>query len=159
VVGLSNGGMMAYRLAGAIPEKITAIVTVSASLTVDDFDMAKDVAVLHIHGTDDQFVPIAGGKGAKSISGVSYRPLADTIQRITKGRNCEAPQLRALAGGVQSSLYQCRSGAPVEVVLIQGGPHGWPGSRKYNAESSVRRNFSASRYAWEFLSGFRLTAK
>ena len=79
-VGLSNGGMMAYRLASAIPDKIAAIVAVSSSLTVDDFDRAKDVAVLHIHGTDDQFVPIAGGKGAKTISAASYRPLADTIQ-------------------------------------------------------------------------------
>jgi polyhydroxybutyrate depolymerase len=156
VAGMSNGGMMAYRLAREIPDKIAAIAAVSASLTVEDIDRARNVAVLHIHGSDDKFVPVAGGIGEKSLAGVSFRPLADTIRLITRARTCEAPVVRSLADGIQSSSYRCSSGAPVEVVLIQGGPHGWPGSQGHRAVPGLRRDFSASRYAWEFVRNFSL---
>jgi len=148
--------MMAYRLASEIPDKIAAIVAVSASLTVNDFDRARNVPVLHIHGTDDRFVPVSGGTGQESLSGVAFRSLSDTIHLITQARKCGPPEIRSLSDGVQSTRYQCSQGASVETVTIQGGPHGWPGSRRYYAKSTVQRDFSASRYAWDFVSKFSL---
>jgi polyhydroxybutyrate depolymerase len=153
--GMSNGGMMAYRLATEIPNKIAAVAVVSATLAVDNFDPARNVAVLHIHGTDDQFVPIGGGKGKKSVSNVDHLSLADTIERVTKARNCLPPQVRMLGEGIELSTYQSK-GAPVEVVVIKNGAHAWPGGKGRKDNHGLKEDFSASRYAWEFVRKFIL---
>jgi polyhydroxybutyrate depolymerase len=155
VAGMSNGGMMAYRLASELPDKIAAVAVVSATLAVDNFDAASKVAVLHIHGTDDEFVPIGGGKGKKSVSNADHRSLDDTVERITKARNCLPPQVRMLGEGIESTTYQC-NGAPVEVVLIQKGAHAWPGGKGRKDNHGLKDDFSASRYSWEFLRKFIL---
>lgn len=157
VAGMSNGGMMAYRLASEIPQKVAAVIVISADLAVDNFDAAKNVAVLHIHGTDDRLVPVAGGVGEKSITNVSHRSLAETVNLITRARQCAAPEVTMVGRGVQSSLYRCSQGAPVEVVLLQGGRHEWPGG--HGRRDDPGRNFSASQYAWDFARKFSLTTK
>jgi polyhydroxybutyrate depolymerase len=154
VVGMSNGGMMAYRLASEIPNEFAAMVAVSGALTVDDFEAARNIAVLHIHGTDDAFVPVAGGVGTKSVSRTSYQPLADTIERIKMSRKCTTSEVKTVTEGVHSETYHCGHGAPVEIVLIQGGKHAWPGGYGRHAKSDPDRDFSASRYAWEFVRKF-----
>jgi polyhydroxybutyrate depolymerase len=159
ITGMSNGGMMAYRLATEIPQKIAAVIVISAGLAVDNFDAAKDVPVLHIHGTEDRFVPVAGGIGEKSISNVAHRSLADTVRLITRARHCTTPEVKELGNGVQVSIYHPSKGAPVEVVLIKGGGHTWPGGYGRWGPSDSGRSFSASRYAWEFAREFSLTTK
>ncbi len=159
VAGMSNGGMMAYRLGREIPHKIAAVIAVSATLGVDDFDAAKNIAILHIHGTEDDFVPVTGGFGRKSLGAVAHRSLADTVRLIINARQCTAQHVHMVADGVQSTRYDCGSGAPVEVVLIQGGSHAWPGGHGRRAESKSSRDFSASRYAWEFARRFQLPSK
>jgi polyhydroxybutyrate depolymerase len=159
VVGMSNGGMMAYRLASEIPHKIAAVIAISAELAVDNFDAAKDVPVLHIHGTNDRFVPMAGGVGTRSLTNVVHRSLDETVKRITRARQSKSPEVKMVAGSVQSSLYHCSQGAPVEVVRIQGGAHAWPGGRGHRDQSGAGRHFSASKYVWEFARKFSLTTK
>ena len=159
VAGMSNGAMMAYRLAAAIPDKIAAVVAVSGALTIDDFDAAKDIPVMIIHGTDDENVPIAGGSGAMSLAGVSYRPLADTVKLIIRSRQCLAPKVSNQSPQIQVTSYRCSRGAPVVVVLLIGGVHAWPGGSGKRSESTLVFNFSASREAWVFAKQFSKTGK
>ena len=156
VTGMSNGAMMAYRIAADIPGKIAAVIAVAGTMPVDNFDAAKDVAVMHIHGTDDEHVPLTGGVGDDSVSGVSHRSLADTVALIVRSRNCSPPEERTETDGVKISSYRCRSGAPVEVVLLEGAGHAWPGGTGRRA-GLTHRNFSASRQAWAFAKQFSKT--
>lgn len=77
--GMSNGAMMAYRLASELSDRIAAIAPVAGTMACNDCHTTRPVPVLHIHGTEDEYGPLGGGKGPKSISGVPHRSVADTI--------------------------------------------------------------------------------
>jgi polyhydroxybutyrate depolymerase len=159
VTGMSNGAMMAYRLAAAMPDKIAAVIAVAGTMAIDDFDAAKSVAVMLIHGSDDKNVPIGGGSGAMSVSGVAHRSLADTVSLITRARHCSAPEMKTDKGGVRITSYRCSAGAPVVVVLIEEGSHAWPGGHGRWQPNSSGHHFSASKEAWEFAKQFSKTSK
>lgn len=157
--GMSNGAMLAYRLACEIPDKIAAIVPVSGTLAVDDCDRAKDVPVLHIHGDQDKNVPFAGGMGESSVAGVVHRSVPDTLDLLTRSRQCQAPKEETLEGGIQQVSYDCRDGAPVQLILIKGGEHAWPGGHGRNNKASDGRYISASQKAWDFAKQFSKPAR
>ena len=66
VMGYSNGGHMAYRLALEMPERITAIAAVAANMPTDDnCDCRKSgrpIPVMIMNGTKDPINPNGGGK-------------------------------------------------------------------------------------------------
>lgn len=64
VVGFSNGGMMAYRAVCEAPEVFAAAGVVAGALLVD---CPVAAAVLHVHGTADATVPLAGGVGFRQV--------------------------------------------------------------------------------------------
>ena len=63
VAGMSNGGWMGYRLACESFPGLAAIVVVNGSTFGDPArcESARPVSILHLHATDDEVVPIAGG--------------------------------------------------------------------------------------------------
>jgi polyhydroxybutyrate depolymerase len=150
VVGLSNGAMMAYRLACEIPDKIAAIVSVSGTLSIDRCEGANNVAVLEIHGDQDTVVPIGGGQGS-GPSNVVFRSVRDSLDILMKTRQCQAPS-HTSSGGIEKTIYSCSRGAPVQLAVNVGGTHDWPGG------SGSRRNdangFLATKAAWEFVKNF-----
>lgn len=60
IVGLSNGGMMAYRYACTYPDEVAGIAVVAGSLQVPDCKPAVPVSVISVHGGADTHVPNAG---------------------------------------------------------------------------------------------------
>lgn len=150
LTGISNGAMMAYRLACEIPEKIAAIVPVSGTLALDDIaprSGMKYVPVLHIHGDQDQNVPLDGGKGAKGVSGVAHRSVWQTMEMMAAPRKYTGLQIKTTEAGGQilHYRYQCKDGAPVELLVIKGGEHEWPGGIS---------GMDASQRAWLFAKQF-----
>lgn len=71
-VGHSNGGFMSHRMACDHADKVTAIVSISGVTFVDPADCAasRPVAVLQIHGTDDETIRYEGG----TIEGALLHP-------------------------------------------------------------------------------------
>ena len=71
-VGLSNGAMMAYRLACELPDRFAAVVAVAGTLAMSGCpgdgkaggDGANAVGGYHIHGDSDQDVHFEGGRGS-----------------------------------------------------------------------------------------------
>lgn len=154
ITGMSNGAMMAYRFACERPDKVAAIIPVAGTLAIDDFDNGKNVAVLHIHGDMDQNVPFEGGKGSKSVSGVMHRSVPDTIDLITRARQCSSSSKEDLINNAHLIAYNCLDGAPVELITIKGGGHSWPGGKKRGTINSTSQSISASRLAWDFAKKF-----
>jgi polyhydroxybutyrate depolymerase len=58
--GMSTGGMMAYRLAAELSDRIAAIAPVGGTLALAKCSPKRPVPVLHFHGTADRFVPFDG---------------------------------------------------------------------------------------------------
>ncbi|MEY3452591.1 MAG: hypothetical protein RL574_329, partial [Actinomycetota bacterium] len=57
-VGHSNGGMMGYRLACEIADKVSAIGVAAGALMVDACAPSRPINVLHLHGELDAVVPL-----------------------------------------------------------------------------------------------------
>ena len=61
--GMSNGGMMCYRLAAELSDRIAAIAPVAGTIAIEESKPKRPVPVIHFHGTKDTFVPFEMAKG------------------------------------------------------------------------------------------------
>ena len=82
VVGYSNGGMMAYRLACEIPDQITGIAVGAGAVTVGTCAPSRAVNVIHLHGEQDSKVPVLGGGPYGVISA------EDSLARLGNANLC-----------------------------------------------------------------------
>jgi polyhydroxybutyrate depolymerase len=151
--GLSNGGMMAYRLACEASDLIAAIAPVSAVIVVAPCEPRFPVSVIHIHGTADSHVPIEGGVGAKSISQYPYLPVERSIALWAAYDDCgKDPMVSAPAPSVTLQSYpRCTPGIAVDYYVIEGGRHAWPGGKrlaKFLDEPS--KAMDATPLIWQF---------
>jgi polyhydroxybutyrate depolymerase len=157
--GISNGAMMAYSLAALLSDRIAAIAPVAGTMACGECHPTRPVPVLHIHGTEDEFVPFGGGKGPKSISGVPHRSVVDTITAWVRANGCrEEPaaveELPDSAGDrmkVTRTTYRGNAvDAEVALITVGGGGHTWPGRPGSAALGRSTRNASANDIIWEF---------
>lgn len=150
--GMSNGAMMAYRLACETPELIAAIIPVSGTLAVDSCEKGKNVPVMHIHGALDKNVPFSGGRGRHSLARVSHKSVPETVRITTGPRTCSPPEMKHYADRTIST-YSCENGAPFTLVLLKDIGHSWPGSPKQKRRANSSQ-FLASKEAWNFARRF-----
>ncbi|MEO4046074.1 PHB depolymerase family esterase [Pseudomonas sp. CAU 1711] len=154
--GISNGAMMAYRLACELPSEIAAIVPVSGTLALNGCSGAKNIPVLHIHGSADSNVPYRGGMGENAIAGVAHRSVPETMQMLAKAHGCGAgTSEREMPDGSELTSWNCQSKAPLQLRLIPGGEHVWPGGDSRRNRKLFGGNFSASQAAWDFAKQFK----
>jgi polyhydroxybutyrate depolymerase len=125
VTGISNGGMMAYRLACESALPIAAIAPVAAALSVP-CDRPQHVSVLHVHGLADRNVPFDGGPGDGFVQ-MTYRPVMSGLDVFRKADACAAP-VTTTAGAVTTTRSACANGAVVQLTTIAGAGHQWPGA-------------------------------
>ncbi|MBK8470263.1 MAG: hypothetical protein IPL45_10900 [Actinomycetales bacterium] len=122
-VGMSNGGMMAYRL--ACDTTLFAAIGAVAATQLGDCTNPAPASVLHIHGTADTSVPYTGvpGEGIAQING----PAIPDLHRLwrTIGR-CGGDVIRS-DREVTTMTADCPESRTVELVSIDGGGHEWPG--------------------------------
>jgi polyhydroxybutyrate depolymerase len=157
--GISNGAIMAYRLASELSDRIAAIAPVSGPMGTETCNPKRAVPVIHFHGTDDQFAPFKGGKGTKSASGTNFYSVDHTIRAWVKADGCKVepmtdtfPDKTKDGTKVRRTTYGGgKDGAEVVLIVIAGGGHTWPGHEpglKYLGKST--RNISANDLMWEF---------
>jgi len=155
--GLSNGGMMAYRLACEASDLVAAIGAVSAVIVVAPCEPPFPVSIIAIHGTADQHVPIAGGVGAKSITRYPYPPVERSIAFWAARDDCgKDPIVSAPAPDVTLRSYPlCTLGLAVDYYVIEGASHAWPGGKrlaKFLDEPS--QAIDATPLIWQFFSAY-----
>lgn len=154
--GISNGAMMAYRLACELPLDVAAIIPVSGTLALNSCPGVKNIAVLHIHGSQDSNVPYQGGMGENAVAGVSHRSVPETLHMIAKAHGCNVgPSKQVLADGSELSSWSCQGKAPLQLRLIPGGEHVWPGGDSRRNRKLYGGHFSASQAAWDFAKQFK----
>ncbi len=154
--GMSNGGILCYRLASELSDRIAAIAPVSGTMGTATCKPKRPVSVMHFHGTDDKFVPFKGGKGASSLTQTDFYSVEHSINAWVKANGCsETPTVTDMPKktddmAVQRKTYgQGKDGAEVVLFVINGGGHAWPG-RGRGVLGKTTKNISADDLMWEF---------
>ncbi len=156
--GISNGAQMSTRLACNLSERIAAIAPVSGAYYppfTPNFPAepgcvsTRAVALIAFHGTADTTIPFEGGPG---IFGVIFRSFEDEIMPEWAAHNgCDSlPTEQQVTTNVRLIRYQgCHKGATVELYVIDGGAHVWPGATDFQAPD-VNDEISANDLMWDF---------
>ena len=126
--GISNGGIMAYRLA-CETALFAAIGPDSATELVDCAD-AQPTSVIAIHGLDDTRVPYGGGMGS-GVGHVDGPPVPTVIAGWRAIDGCGDPTT-STTGAVTTTVASCPAGRAVELIAIACAGHQWPGAKPVN---------------------------
>jgi polyhydroxybutyrate depolymerase len=133
VIGHSNGGFMALRLACELSDQISAVISLAGADRQDASRCrpAQPVHILAVHGTMDETVPYAGAM----MGGISIYPGAEGTVANWAMRNGCTGMLTAtgaaldldtgLMGAETTRLAHsgCRPGGSAELWRIVGGAH------------------------------------
>ena len=111
VVGHSNGGMMAYRLACQLSSRVTAIGVAAGALMIDSCSPSREVAAIHVHGDLDNVVPIAGGETA----GIVFPSAQASYSTFASSQSCAA----------NGTTAACPNGATISLVTDSKWTHDW----------------------------------
>lgn len=150
--GMSNGGIMSYRLACDAADLFAAIGPVSGTQNYIACAPSEPVSVLHIHGTADEHLPYEGGKGSKSIANVNFASVASSISYWTDYNQCPVKPVSTQTGSIIHDIYApCAQGTAVELYTIVGGLHAWPGGHPgWAGGDDPTMDLNASQIIWEF---------
>jgi polyhydroxybutyrate depolymerase len=174
--GISNGGLMAFRLAREAATVITAIAPVAISMSDQIVRMrspARAVPVLMMPGTQDPLVPYGGGEIGRALTrggpGLGrVISVADTVRYWVEHNQCASPPAvgaepdRDPLDGtrVRREIWgACRDGVEVALYAVEGGGHTWPGGVQYLPERIVgrtSRDIDANEVIWAFFRRFAL---
>ncbi len=119
VMGHSNGGMMAYRLACDLSEKITAIAVVTGALMDPTCVPTKPVSIFHIHGNLDPTVPFHGGGKFETPS------IFHTVQDMAFRNSCAGNPKESSDAIEERYTWNCTNGVETQLVNYQDQSHGW----------------------------------
>lgn len=150
--GISNGAMMAYRLACEASDIFAAVGAVAGPMVAPSCRPGAPVAVIHIHGSADEYVPEQGGAGRK-FRKLTYPPVQDTITFWSAVDGCErTPRQTEPVPGVRLFEYRgCGAGTAVTYYSINGGGHAWPGGdRMAFFLDAPSKAIAATPLIWQF---------
>jgi polyhydroxybutyrate depolymerase len=168
MAGISNGGLMALDMACTHADRIAGIAVVDASLPLHyQCDPARPLPVIFFHGTEDHFIPFAGGRIAGQFKEERGNVVSaeETIDFFVHVAGCRIRDSRALAepsppDGTHVTIYRygnCRPGGAVESVIVEGGGHSWPGARQGvlldHLLGPASRAVDTSAELWRFFDG------
>ncbi len=170
VMGMSNGGMMSYRLALEMQPTPAAIVAVSASMALhsDCHALPHPVSVMIINGTGDPILPYGGGKvnvtkqGHHSGEVVGITAVRDFwlhwdgLDGI-HGMTGTFPH-QAASGKTEAvrTIWGSDAGPQVVLVTVRNGGHAEPslkfpyGALYVERAGIQNRDFESAEEAWKF---------
>lgn len=181
--GYSNGAFMSSAIACQFAGKVAAVAPVAGIQADPHCKPSRPVPVVAFHGTADPFVNFNGGAGAKAASlpapngqgSLSSSPSqaaqiapsiglsipTDAARWAARNRCASKPSTTKVTSDVSLISYKCPSDASVELYVVHGGGHAWPGSRGSAAIGSIvgRTTFSisADKIMWRFFQEHPLT--
>jgi polyhydroxybutyrate depolymerase len=143
--GISNGGMMSYRLACEMSDRIAAIAPVEGAQDVE-CKPSGTVSVLIFHGTADLLVPYTGGTTAFQLGPKrSDASVPSTVSYWVGHDRCSTQPAVQETNQLRIDTYSgCKNGAGITLYTIFGGHHMWPGT------VLSRNNIPATDIMWSF---------
>jgi len=156
--GHSNGGMLAYRLACEVPDKVAAIATSACSMVVKQpCSPTRAVPVLHMHSVLDARIPYTGGVGVSS----AYFPPLDSILNVWSLNDACANVAEIITDDSSYKLTQwsdCTDDVLIQYYLTQDGGHAWPGGQPQGGPAADRPSLviNANDLLWDFFQQYQL---
>lgn len=156
--GMSNGGMMCYRLAAEMSDRIAAIAPVAGTMPNVDMHPNRPVSVIHFHGTRDKLVPYEMDD-ERSQFWLNLKSVAETIQNWIRLDGCsDVPASVDVLSKPDDDLVVTRQiygpgkeNTEVVLVTIEGGGHTWPGQvPPFRLLGESTMSVSANQMIWEF---------
>ncbi len=164
--GMSNGGMMCYRLADEMSGRIAAIAPVAGTMIIEDANPSRPVPVIHFQGMDDRLVP-PDGPSKWTPKFLSFKSLDETVSIWCRVNGCpetpeivDVPKVKKDGTSVIRKTYgPGHSGAEVIVYEIAGGGHTWPGEvSPFRILGRSTFDISANDLIWEFFERHPMTS-
>jgi polyhydroxybutyrate depolymerase len=172
LVGHSNGGMLAYRIAAERAGMVAAIAPVSATIggrpSADEPEWMipepeAPVPMVILHGRADQHVPYDGGRGERSRGRSSTISVPRSVAFWVEQNGC-TPNPRSdryLKDRVVREVWDsCTDSADIVLYTLEGWGHVWPGppfTNRLRADDPLR-GFDAAEIIWDFLKRHRRRA-
>ena len=131
ILGHSNGGFMAHRMAHDHAGTVAAIVSLAgADQSVERPAPASPVHVLQIHGTGDTAIAYDGGE----IQGSAYPGARESVANWAARNGCDVtgvdagtPDLDRTLAGLETTITRytsgCKAGGSAELWTIADGAH------------------------------------
>lgn len=142
--GMSNGSIMAETWAAQRPGKVRAVAGVAGTMDTRRNRVTAPVPLLHIHGTEDDMVPYAGGQGANSLT----RTVFASVSSVEAAFLAPFPMLARTERHIdrtddgtsvtETNYSDARGVTQVRILTVEGGGHAWPGSRRANRGGEAR---------------------
>ncbi len=150
VTGFSNGGLLSYQLACALPGSFAAIAPVASVLpTAAQCGSAHGTALIAFHGRKDKRVRY---KGRDYRDGTRRPSVTESVNRWATINECKDVGEERFSGYQVERFSGCR--AAVELYSIDELGHRWPGWDrrlwwgKHDSQTSL--SVDASRVMWAF---------
>ena len=178
--GISNGAMLTSLIACRFADRFAAVAPIAGATQFDGCAPSSPLPMLTIHGTADPILKFNGGVGdlEQLMSGVgggaaSAEPSTTSVPvdldgtgypanvRAWAERNrCDAtPTDESISPAVLHRTYRCPAGADVEMYIVEGGGHAWPGSELSRSLESLLGpttfDIDATDLVWSFFRRFR----
>ena len=165
VAGISNGGLMSFRLGCSLPDKIRAIAPVTAQIPSAIEPLCRsesEVSLAVFNGTEDPLVPYNGGqitvfrqqRGEVLSTHETIRIWQNKNRCRSEARETEFPDFTADGTRVTKIEYtQCAAESKVALYRIDGGGHTLPDGRQYLPVRRIgrtSREINACDEIWEF---------
>ncbi len=154
MTGHSNGAIMAFRFGCERANLVKAIAPVAGSVETPECRPSRGVSLLAIHGDADQNHPIGGGTGARSVAGIPFTSMDDSLRTWTRAMACAAGPARTISGPLTTTDWKtCRDGVAARFVIIAGADHPWPGSadrRASQLQGIPSQALDATATVWAF---------
>ncbi len=166
VTGMSNGAFMTSRLACNLSDRIAAFAPVagvyfppwSTTLQFEPACGTKPSPVIAFHGDADTNVPFVGGPLNGNYT-FQLRHIENAVIPDWAAHNgCDTePARERVAEHVRLVRYEdCDRGATVELYVVEGGGHAWPGGECRQDLGCPTQEISANDLMWEFFAAHPL---
>jgi len=163
--GLSNGGMLCYRLACELSDRIAAIAPVAGDMGVDGPLPKRPVPVIHFHGLKDPNVLFEGGIGPNQFQKTPHRSIPDSLAFWVRANHClPEPRVEQIPDAIIERWAPApgQPGAPVVLYKLPEGGHNWPGGVDTTARLGTGphiQSVNASELMWQFFEQHPLPAQ
>lgn len=164
MTGFSNGGMLTYRFAAERGDMLAAAAPLAASIGgraaagAPAWRIPKPVRPLPLivmHGLLDDDIRYEGGVSLHRGGDRTFLPVRDSVAFWVQNNMCraEAEERHLHGDGILVKTWSsCQNGADVQLYLLKGWGHAWPGgefTRSLPAENPIRE-FDAAATIWEY---------
>lgn len=175
LLGVSNGGMLTYRIACEAPGVFAAYAAVIANmsaLVAEDCKQGQPAPMLVINSTNDRLMPYDGGEVGFFRNRGEVLSTEETIDFWRRHNGCsEKSEMKPLPdkdrdddSTVDARQYSdCRTGSAVVLLTVEGGGHVPPGAQLEGRPFLQRilggkgnQDISAADVSWKFFKRFPL---